>query len=131
MPQCKENQPPHLVMSDIPLPESPFGSATSAGDPFQTAKASAMKAAEELRAAAAAKAQEIRQAAEQRAQQFKDVAGERAGQFREYAEKTWEDSHKNVGDVTEEVKKFTREKPLEALLAAAGVGLLIGLIVRR
>jgi ElaB/YqjD/DUF883 family membrane-anchored ribosome-binding protein len=115
-------------MSDIPAPETPFGSAA---DPFATAKASAMKAAEELRAAAAAKAQEIRQAAEQRAQQFKDVAEEKAGQFREYADKTWTDARKDVGDVTEELKKFTREKPLEALLAAAGVGLLLGLIVRR
>ena len=90
-----------------------------------------MKAAEELRAAAAAKAQEIRHAAEQRAQQFKDVAEEKAGQFRDYADKTWTDARKDIGDVTEDVVKFTREKPLQALLAAVGVGFLAGLIIRR
>ena len=115
-------------MSDIPAPDSPFGSSV---DPFATAKASAMKAAEELRAAAAAKAQEIRQAAEQRAQQFKDVAEEKAGQFRDYADKRWTDARKDFGDIASEAEKFAREKPMQALLTAFGVGFLVGVIFRR
>lgn len=115
-------------MSDIPAPETPFGSSV---DPFATAKASAMKAAEELRSAAAAKAQEIRQAAEQRAQQFKDVAGEKAGQFRDYADKTWTDARRDFGDIAADAEKFAREKPLQALVTAFGVGFLVGVILRR
>ena len=90
-----------------------------------------MKAAEDLKAVASAKAQEFRSAAEQRAAQFRDVAGVKGAQFRDFADKTWGEARKDIGDVTEDVKKFTREKPLHALLAAVGVGFIIGAIVRR
>lgn len=55
-------------MTDNPTPDSAFGAASN--DPFQVAKAAAMKAAEELRAAPAQKAAEFRAAAEKRAQQL-------------------------------------------------------------
>jgi ElaB/YqjD/DUF883 family membrane-anchored ribosome-binding protein len=107
-----------------------FGAAASQ-DPFQAAKASAMKAAEELRSAASQKAQEFRSVAEQRTQQFKNVAQERAGEFREYADQAFTDAQARYADVREESEKFIREKPVQAVLTAFGVGLFIGLILRR
>lgn len=107
-----------------------FGAAASQ-DPFQAAKASAMKAAEELRNVASQKAQELRSAAEQKATQFKSVAQERAGEFREYADQAFDDAKARYSDIREETEKFVREKPVQAVLTAFGVGLFVGLILRR
>ena len=96
-----------------------------------SAKQSALRAAEDLRAAAATKAAEIRQAAEARAAQFKEVAGEKMDQFREVADKTLQEARTQMKTLTENAEKFAREKPLQALAAAFGAGLLAGLILRR
>jgi ElaB/YqjD/DUF883 family membrane-anchored ribosome-binding protein len=116
-------------MSDIPT-DSTIDSPSS-GDPFAAAKASASKAAEDLRNAAAAKAAEIREAAQARAQQFRDAAGEKAADFREYADKAWSGARDQAKDFASDAEKFTREKPMQALLTAFGVGLLAGLLLRR
>ena len=114
-----------------PISSDPsFGTPTGT-DPFQAAKASAMKAAEELRTAATQKAQELRSAASERAQQFKHVAEERTQEFREYADKAFTDARAQYADLRSEGEKFVREKPVHAVLTAFGVGLFIGLILRR
>lgn len=110
---------------------STYGAPLSGTDPFATAKASAMKAAEDLRNAAAAKAQEFRQAAEQRAQQIKHTAEQATDNFREYADKAWTETRAHTKDIAAEAEKFAREKPLQALLAAFGVGFLVGVILKR
>lgn len=107
------------------------GSAFPPADAFAAAKTSALKAAEDLRAAAAAKAQEIRQAAEQRAAQFKAAAGEKAAEIKDYADKAWSEASGHVKSFTSEAEKFAREKPIQALLAAFGVGFLFGVVFRR
>lgn len=116
-------------MSDHTATETPSGASPI--DPFAAAKSSAMKAAEDLRTAAAAKAHEIRQAAEQRASQFKSAAGDKAGEIKDYADKAWGEASGQVKNFTAEAEKFAREKPLQALLAAFGVGFLAGVIFRR
>jgi ElaB/YqjD/DUF883 family membrane-anchored ribosome-binding protein len=125
-------------MSDTPSPDAPFSINPASHDPFQAAKASAMKAAEELRYAAAAKAQELRHSAETRAQDIKAAAGQKADEFREkadevrqYADKTLTDAKAKYADLRVEAENFAREKPLQALATAFGVGLLVGIILRR
>ena len=120
----------HLLMSEPTSSDAAFGSAPGA-DPFQTAKASAMKAAEELRTAAATKAQDIRVAAEQRASQFKSAAEQHASEFRDYADQAFTDARDRYSDLRTEGEKYVREKPMQAVLAAFGVGLFVGLILRR
>ena len=110
--------------------DASFGAAPGA-DPFQTAKASAMKAAEELRAAAATKAQDLRVAAEQRANQLKGAAEQHASDFREYADQAFTDARDRYSDLRTEGERFVREKPMQAVLTAFGVGLFVGLILRR
>src|SRR4051812_26264664 len=109
-----------------------------ANDPFQSAKASALKAAEELRAAAMQKANDLRDAATQRAQQFRSSAEQKAGEFREkaeefrhYADEAVDSARERYQNVMSEAEKLTREKPRQALLTAFGVGILVGLILRR
>jgi len=117
-------------MSEPISSDAGYGSAPGA-DPFQTAKASAMKAAEELRAAAAAKAQDLRVAAEQRASQIKGAAEQHASEFRDYADQAFTEARDRYSDVITEGEKFVREKPMQAVLTAFGVGLFMGLILRR
>jgi ElaB/YqjD/DUF883 family membrane-anchored ribosome-binding protein len=116
-------------MSDHSI-DPTFGAAPGT-DPFASAKASALKAAEDLRTAATAKAQEFRQAAEQRAQQWKHSAEEASQHAREYADKAWTETRAKTKDLASEAENFTREKPMQALLAAFGVGFLVGLILKR
>jgi len=118
-------------------PDSGFGAATPS-DPFQAAKASAMKAAEELRQAATQKAQELKSAAEGRAQQIRDAAEtmkdnaqHRAEEFKDAANEAWSDARVKVDDLRAEAERLTREKPMQAVLTAFGVGLFLGLVLRR
>ena len=115
-----------------PLP----GSATH--DPFQAAKASALKAAEELRQATAMKAQELRHSVETRAHDLRTAAEHKAEEFREratevrhQADQAIQDARARYDDLRSEAEHFAREKPLQALATAFGVGLVIGLILRR
>lgn len=118
------------AMSESIPSDAPFGAASSQ-DPFQAAKASAMKAAEELRNAASQKAQELRSAAQERAQQFKSQATEHADDFKEYAGQAFSEARDRYADLRVEGEKFIREKPVQAVLTAFGVGLFVGLILRR
>ncbi len=142
-------------MNDPAHPDSSFGASSandpflSGNDPFQAAKASAMKAAEELRTAAAQKASELRGAAENRAQQFKSVAeqkasdlksefSEKAGEFKSYAEEAVGQARESLGQAKErcetfvaDAEKLVQVKPRQALLTAFGVGLVVGLLLRR
>lgn len=125
-------------MTDQPIPDSPFGTTATGHDPFQAAKASAMKAAEELRNAAAQKAQELRQAAESKASQFRETAEQkaadlrdRADEYRETAGKAFSDAKVRYSDLRTEAESFAREKPMQAILTAFGVGLFVGLLLRK
>lgn len=121
-------------MTENPTAESPFG-ASLPHDPFQAAKASALKAAEELRAAAAQKASEFRTAAESRAQQFRSTAEQKANDLKEkageFADHTFSEARVRYDDLRAEAERFAREKPLQALLTAFGVGFVVGAILRR
>lgn len=117
-------------MSDIATNDPTFGAAPGQ-DPFQAAKASAMRAAEELRSAASQKAHELRSVAEQRAQQLKSAAEVRAGEFRDYADQAFTDARERYADLRTESERYIRDKPVQAVLTAFGVGLFVGLILRR
>lgn len=125
-------------MTDSSSSDAGFGTSPHAHDPFQAAKASAMKAAEELRAAAAQKAQEFRSVAENRATQFKATAEQKASELREraedlrhYADDAVAAARERYDDIRVEAERITREKPLQALLTAFGAGLFLGLLLRK
>ena len=135
-------------MNESSNPDIGFEPSPTA-DPFQAAKASAMKAADELRTAAAQKAAEIRSAAESRAQQFKSAAEqkaselksdltEKAGELRHYADDAVIHARETLGEAREkcenllfDAEELARVKPRQALLTAFGVGLVVGLLLRR
>jgi len=121
---------PHCVMNEFTENPNPLN-APPAADPFASAKASAMKAAEELRTAATAKVQGLRHAAEERASQLRSTAEEKAVEIKEYADKALTGARTQAKDFAAEAEKFAREKPVQALLTAFGLGLVVGVILRK
>ena len=71
---------------------------------------------EHVRAAAA----EVRDAAAEAAREIKDRANAFAGEWKE-----------KVGDVQKDVEQYVRENPTKSVLAAIGVGFVLGLICRK
>jgi ElaB/YqjD/DUF883 family membrane-anchored ribosome-binding protein len=78
-------------------------------DHFEASKAHARAAAAEMRDAAAEAAKE-----------FRERAGHVAGEWQEKAR-----------HVQKEIEDYVRENPTKSILAAVGVGFVIGLIFRR
>tara|TARA_R110002096_G_scaffold206192_10_gene392390 strand:+ start:7054 stop:7416 length:363 start_codon:yes stop_codon:yes gene_type:complete len=110
--------------------------------PLESTKSHALQAAEELRAAASAKAAQLKQAAESRASQIRDVAGEQAdtlksaageqaGHVREVAEVGLRDARAKVEDLKVELEAYVRENPTKAVLTTFGIGVFLGMLLRR
>ena len=91
-----------------------------AASKFESGKAHAIHAAEDLRAAAEAKAQELRAAAESKAQELRGKAGQVYGDY-----------SKRARTFHEEGEQYVRENPTKAVMAALGIGFVLGLIFRR
>ncbi|MEM7012461.1 MAG: hypothetical protein AAF585_13370 [Verrucomicrobiota bacterium] len=107
-----------------------------------TSKSNALQAAEELRAAAGAKAQQLKDAAESRAKQIREAAEERADQFKDVAEKgadqlkdvagpAFEEAIDRAKEVQVELEEYVRANPTKAILTTFGIGIFIGMILRR
>jgi ElaB/YqjD/DUF883 family membrane-anchored ribosome-binding protein len=69
--------------------------------------------------------------AEDKASELKDVVGDRAQQFKEVAGEQWEETRDKAREVHADFEEYIRMYPSKSVLIAAGVGLLVGLIVRR
>ena len=84
-----------------------------------------------LKDAAAQKAQKLRDFAGEKASQFADVAGEKASQFKDVAGEHWGETRVKAREIQSDLEEYVRQHPSKSLLIAAGVGFLVGLIVRR
>ena len=89
-------------------------------DKFESGKAHARQAAEDLKSAAEAKAAELRAAAEAKAQEF-----------RTRAEQAYEQARARARTFQEEGEAFVRENPMRGVMTALGVGFVLGLLFRR
>lgn len=89
-------------------------------DHLTQSKSHARQAAEELRAAASTKAREL-----------KDNATERATAARQYAETHWETARTQARDWHTSSEDYVRDNPTKAVLAALGIGFVLGLVFRR
>lgn len=128
-----------INMNEETIPAVP---GTETTDFLQSSKSHALQAAEELKAAAALKAQQLREAAGQSAARFRETAAEttkklretaeeRAVRAREYANQQWQSARTYAKDWQEQGEAYVRENPAKAVLAALGVGFVLGLIFRR
>jgi ElaB/YqjD/DUF883 family membrane-anchored ribosome-binding protein len=126
-------------MNEETIPAAP---GTESPDYLQSSKTHALQAAEELKAAAALKAQQLREAAGQSAARFRETAAEttkklretaeeRAARAREFATHQWDNARTHAKDWQSQGEVYVRENPAKAVLAALGVGFVLGLIFRR
>ncbi|MDB4373750.1 hypothetical protein N9115_01845 [bacterium] len=98
--------------------------------------------ARQLKEAAVEKATQFRDFAGEKASTLKEAASERANHFRESAEETalhlrgaageqWQDTRVKARELHASMEDSVRTNPTKAILIAAGVGFLAGLIIRR
>ena len=72
-----------------------------------------------------------REVAQQAAGQVRDVAQERLGQLRNTAEEYYQMGRDRASDLERTLEERIREKPLNSVLMAAGLGVLLGIIWTR
>ena len=126
----------------------PENQSDEAANRFETGKAHAKRAAEELRAAASAKAGELRERAGElretasaKAQEWRDTATAKAGEWRDTAAaraEEWRGQAQDYYDtardrarvIQDDSEAFVRENPTRSVLVAMGVGFVIGLLFR-
>ncbi len=94
-------------------------------------KEAAVEKASQLRDFAGEKASNIKDAASEKATHLRDTAEERAIHLRSAAEEQWQDTQVKARELHVSMEDSVRANPTKAVLIAAGVGFLAGLIIRR
>lgn len=94
-------------------------------------KDAAIEKASALRDFAGEKAAQIREAAGEHAGTFRDSAEEAALQLKGVASEQWQDTRIKAKELQASMEDSVRAKPTQAVLIAAGIGFLAGLIIRR
>jgi ElaB/YqjD/DUF883 family membrane-anchored ribosome-binding protein len=77
------------------------------------------------------KASEVAQDVRDMGGQLGDVAREQYENVKEQASQYYKRGRKRAADVEEGFEDYIREKPIHAILVAAGIGLLVGMMWRR
>jgi len=93
-------------------------------------EAAAGKAAK-LRNFAGQKAGDLKVAASEKIGAMREGAGETAGQFRDVATEHWQETRERAKDAHRNMEDYVRENPTKSVLTAVGVGLVMGLLIRR
>ena len=63
--------------------------------------------------------------------QARDVATERYNQLRDQAQNYYEQGRQRATDLEHSLESYVQEKPIQAVMIAAGVGVLLGLLWKR
>ena len=88
-------------------------------------------AAEDLKTAAAGKIEELHQTASQKAEEFRKAASEKAKEASSVAEDAWSSAASAGQSWLAEGEAYIRKNPIQAVLVALGVGLIVGIGLRR
>lgn len=93
-------------------------------------EAAAQKAAQ-LRDFAGEKASGLKSVASEKIEAIREGAGEKAGHLRGAASEQWQDTRVKARELHVSMEDYVRENPTKAVLAAAGAGFVLGLLIRR
>ncbi len=116
-------------MNAQPEPEhNPFASPFEEVPP--TDPSPAVEAAERLKQAAGSNIRKLREAAEAGIRTFRDASVEPA-EPAESAAQNWDEVRNKLKDLHQEGEAWARENPTAAMLAAAGAGFVLGLLLKR
>ena len=127
-------------MADGPIGD-PNKSKLAAGD-LRAAVANPPSKAKQIAQDASAKAHQFKQAATEKAQQFrefagakasdfKETAGAKAQQFKQAASEQVEQGRVKARAAHADAEAYVREHPTKSVLTALGIGIVIGLVIRR
>jgi len=94
-------------------------------------KEAAVEKATQLRDFAGEKAIHLRDVAASKATHVRDSAGETALHLRGAAEEQWQETRLKAREFQASMEDSVRTNPTKAILVAAGIGFLAGLIIRR
>ncbi len=75
--------------------------------------------------------QAVKAAAIEKAQNFRSYAGEKAAAIKQEAGAKFKQGAERAKELHETAEDYIRENPTKAVLGAVGVGVIIGLILRR
>ena len=88
-------------------------------------------AADDMTDFAATQAQTVKAAAVEKAQNFRTYAGEKAAAIKQEAGVKLKQGAEKAKEFQHTAEDYVRENPTKAVLSAVGVGVIIGLILRR
>jgi len=96
-----------------------------------TLKERAIESAQHFREVATEKASQLKVTAAEKADELKQSATERAHRLQESAAEQWRDTRDKTMELHVTAEDYIRQNPTKCVVGALGLGLLIGLIVRR
>lgn len=96
-----------------------------------TLKERAVESAQHFRDAATEKASTLKQTAAERAETLRIAAAERAHRLQESAVEQWSHTCERSKDIQITAEDYIRQNPTKCVVGALGLGILIGLMVRR
>ena len=97
----------------------------------QDLKGQAVDKAQALKTEAETKAQAIKDAAVVKANAIKERATDTVSQAREIAEERWQETRVKARQMHANSEDYVRANPTKAVLTAAGIGFIVGLLYRR
>ncbi|MDB5297471.1 MAG: hypothetical protein JWO31_3454 [Phycisphaerales bacterium] len=100
------------------------------GTPEATAT-DAHKTMQDVKALATEKVGMLRDQATEKAGQLKDQASAMYDQGKEQAQQYYDQGKAALGQYEESLESYIREKPLQSVLIAAGVGAVLGILMKR
>ncbi|MFK7909374.1 MAG: YqjD family protein [Akkermansiaceae bacterium] len=123
--------------TDSPFSETPASQKAAsdlraaAGDKARQIANDAGAKAQQLKQTAVDKAQQFREYAGNKASEIKDTAGTKAQQFKDAAGEQMQNSRVKAREAHADAEEYIRQHPTKSVLTALGVGVLIGLVIRR
>ena len=76
-------------------------------------------------------AQQVSQNIREIGSQVRDVASEKYNQLRDQASQYYEEGRQRATEWERSLEEYVQEKPIQSLLIAAGVGMLLGMFWKR
>ena len=76
-------------------------------------------------------AQQVQQNLRDLGGQVRDVAGQKYDQLRQQATDYYQQGRDRAMEMEQSLEQYVQEKPIQSLLIAAGVGMLLGILWRR
>ncbi|MCF7676018.1 MAG: hypothetical protein K9N23_20200 [Akkermansiaceae bacterium] len=96
-----------------------------------TLKERAVESAQHFRDVAGEKATTLKQTATERAESLRIAAAERAHRLQETATEQWSHTCERGKDIQITAEDYIRQNPTKCVVGALGIGILVGLMVRR